>query len=100
MLRIESSVAERALELADARHHNINDDARERILERHDYLGQEQREAVRHITGERQIEALTGFADSGKSAAIATAREIWEEEGCRVLGAALSGIAAENLEWS
>ena len=65
---------------------------------RHDYLSQEQREAVRHITGERQIEALTGFAGSGKSAAIAAAREIWEEEGCRVLGAALSGIAAENLE--
>ena len=78
--------------------YGISDEARERVLERHDYLSQEQREAVRHITGERSIEALTGFAGSGKSAAIAAARELWEEEGYRVWGAALSGIAAENLE--
>ena len=76
----------------------MSDPAVERVLGRHDYLSQEQRDAVRHITGERQIDALTGFAGTGKSAAIAAAREIWEEEGCRVLGAALSGIAAENLE--
>ena len=98
MLRIESRLAERALELAEVRDHGVSDQAVERVLERHDYLSQEQREAVRHITGERQIEALTGFAGTGKSAAISAAREIWEEEGCRVLGAALSGIAAENLE--
>lgn len=98
MLRIESSLAERALELAEARDCGISEQTVERVLEQHDYLSEEQREAVRHITGERQIEALTGFAGSGKSAAIGAAREIWEEEGCRVLGAALSGIAAENLE--
>ncbi len=98
MLGIESRLAERALELAQGRDYGISDQTRERVLERHDYLSQEQREAVRHITGERSIEALTGFAGSGKSAAIAAARELWEEEGYRVFGAALSGIAAENLE--
>lgn len=98
MLGIESRLAERALELAEGRGYGISDDAIERALERHDYLSQEQREAVRHITGERQIEALTGFAGSGKSAAIGAAREAWEEAGYRVWGAALSGIAAENLE--
>ena len=98
MLGIESRLAERALELAERRDRGIGDETFERVLERHDYLSEEQREAVRHITGERQIEALSGFAGSGKSAAIAAAREIWEEEGYRVTGAALSGIAAENLE--
>ena len=98
MLGIEARLAERALELAQGRDYGISDTARERVLERHDYLSQEQREAVRHITGERQIDALTGFAGTGKSAAIAAARELWEEEGYRVWGAALSGIAAENLE--
>ena len=98
MLGIEARLAERALELAQGRDYGISDTARERALERHDYLSQEQREAVRHITGERQIDALTGFAGTGKSAAIAAARELWEEEGYRVWGAALSGIAAENLE--
>jgi Ti-type conjugative transfer relaxase TraA len=98
MLRIEARLAERALELAEARDRGVSDEALERVLKRHDYLSLEQRDAVRHITGERQIEALTGFAGTGKSAAIEAAREIWEEEGCRVLGAALSGIAAQNLE--
>ena len=65
---------------------------------RHSYLSAEQREAVRFITSERQIEALTGFAGAGKSAAIAAARDAWQAEGYRVLGGALSGIAAENLQ--
>jgi Ti-type conjugative transfer relaxase TraA len=98
MLGIESRLAERALELAQERAHGISKEKCERVLERHDYLSEEQREAVRHITGERAIEALTGFAGSGKSAAITAARELWEEEGYRVWGTALSGIAAENLE--
>jgi Ti-type conjugative transfer relaxase TraA len=98
MLRIESSLAEQALKLTEVCDRGVSEQTVERVLDRHDYLSEEQREAVRHITGERQIEALSGFAGSGKSAAIAAAREIWEEEGCRVLGAALSGIAAENLE--
>jgi Ti-type conjugative transfer relaxase TraA len=98
MLGIESRLAERALELAEGRGYGISDNALDRVLERHNYLSQEQREAVRHITGERQIDALTGFAGSGKSAAIAAARELWEEAGYQVRGAALSGIAAENLE--
>ena len=63
---------------------------------RHSYLSAEQREAVRFITSEREIEALTGFAGAGKSAAIAAAREAWQAEGYRVLGGALSGIAAET----
>ncbi len=50
------------------------------------------------ITSERAIEALTGFAGAGKSAAIAAARDAWQAEGYRVLGGALSGIAAENLQ--
>ena len=64
MLGIESRLAERALEMADRPRRRDQRRARERVLERHDYLSQEQREAVRHITGERQIEALTGFAGS------------------------------------
>ena len=100
MLGIESRLAERALELAEGNGHGISDDALDQVLERHGYLSHEQREAVRHITSERQIQALTGFAGTGKSATMAVAREIWEEEGYRVIGAALSGIAAENLEKS
>jgi Ti-type conjugative transfer relaxase TraA len=74
------------------------EDTRKAALDRHSYLSAEQQEAVRFITSERSIEALTGFAGAGKSAAIAAARDAWQAEGYRVLGGALSGIAAENLQ--
>jgi Ti-type conjugative transfer relaxase TraA len=98
MLAVESRMAERAQEMVDARTHGVGEGNRDAALARHGYLSAEQREAVSFITGERQIEALTGFAGAGKSAAIVAARDAWEAEGYRVLGGALSGIAAENLQ--
>jgi AAA domain len=55
-------------------------------------MSDEQREAVRFITSERSIEALTGFAGAGKSAAIAAARDPWQAEGYRVLLARSLGL--------
>ena len=98
MLAVESRMAERAQEMADTRTHRVGEGTREAVLERHSYLSAEQQEAVRFITSEKSIEALTGFAGAGKSAAIAAARDAWQSEGYRVLGGALSGIAAENLQ--
>jgi len=98
MLAVESRMAERAQEMAETRTHGVGESKREEALGRHSYLSDEQREAVRFITSERSIEALTGFAGAGKSAAIAAARDAWQAEGYRVLGGALSGIAAENLQ--
>ena len=44
------------------------------------------------------MKALVGVAGSGKSTLLAAARQAWEGQGFTVKGAALSGIAAENLE--
>ena len=98
MLAVESRMAERAQEMADSKTHGVGEGNREAALNRHSYLSGEQQEAVRFVTSERSIEALTGFAGAGKSAAIAAARDAWQAEGYRVLGGALSGIAAENLQ--
>ena len=98
MLAVEARMAERAAEMAENRTHGVGEGKLNAALARHGYLSAEQREAVRHIASERQIEALTGFAGAGKSATIAAARDAWQAEGYRVLGGALSGIAAENLE--
>lgn len=58
----------------------------------------EQRAAFDHVTGERGLSVVVGYAGTGKSAMLGGAREAWERSGYEVRGAALSGIAAEGLE--
>jgi ATP-dependent exoDNAse (exonuclease V) alpha subunit len=50
------------------------------------------------ISPARRLASVVGYAGSGKSAMLGVARDEWEGEGYNVRGAALSGIAAENLE--
>lgn len=61
-------------------------------------LGEEQQAALAHITRPSDLAIVTGYAGTGKSAMLGIARDEWEQAGYRVVGAALSGIAAENLE--
>lgn len=61
-------------------------------------LDLEQVDAVRHVTCDNAISAVVGLAGAGKSTLLAAARVAWEEEGRRVIGAALAGKAAEGLE--
>lgn len=61
-------------------------------------LGGEQEAALRHVTGHGDLAAIVGYAGTGKSAMLSVARDGWEHAGYTVRGAALSGIAAENLE--
>tara|TARA_R110000868_G_scaffold276108_1_gene535767 strand:- start:7187 stop:10111 length:2925 start_codon:yes stop_codon:yes gene_type:complete len=61
-------------------------------------LGAEQQAALDHIAGDRGLSIVIGYAGTGKSAMLGVARDEWERAGHIVRGAALSGIAAENLE--
>ena len=61
-------------------------------------LGDEQQAALEHITASSGIANVVGYAGTGKSAMLGIARDGWEHAGYTVRGAALSGIAAENLE--
>ena len=62
-----------------------------------DTLSEEQAAAFGHLIGQGDLKVLVGVAGSGKSRLLAETRAAWEAAGWTVKGAALSGVAAENL---
>lgn len=58
----------------------------------------EQLDALKKVTGAADFAMVVGYAGSGKSTMLGAAKQAWEAQGFVVRGAALSGIAAENLE--
>ena len=61
-------------------------------------LSEEQKMAVEHITKGNDLSCVLGYAGTGKSYMLGSARELWEKEGYQVRGLALAGITARGLE--
>lgn len=81
--------------------HAIDRTRTDRVLagRRHRTIGDDQRRAVLHITAEPgSVKCVTGQAGSGKTFMLDAARAVWQKEGYRVIGCALSGKAAKELE--
>jgi Ti-type conjugative transfer relaxase TraA len=95
MLATEQRMEQAAGTLVTRRNHRV--DLRRRLMES-TTLGREQVLAFRHVTRSRDLVVVVGYAGTGKSTMLGDARQAWEAEGYRVRGAALSGIAAEQLE--
>ena len=102
MIETEQRLENATVRLDASRRHGVNEQYRKRALVRAEMRGMvlssEQRSAFDHVTKGQGINVVVGYAGTGKSAMLGVAREAWESAGYTVRGAALSGIAAENLE--
>jgi len=102
MLEAEQRLHRAAMAMAERARHAVEARDRDAALARAEarglILSAEQAEALAHVTDGRGLGIVIGHAGTGKSAMLGVAREAWEAAGYRVRGAALSGIAAENLE--
>jgi ATP-dependent exoDNAse (exonuclease V) alpha subunit len=84
--------------MAQVAPHPVRDAATGSALSKFPRLSVDEREAFRHLTSPRSLEAVAGLTGSGKSDAIAAAKDAWEASGYRVRGGTLRALAAENLE--
>ncbi|GGB38242.1 hypothetical protein GCM10011505_19740 [Tistrella bauzanensis] len=102
MIEAEQRLHRAAAMMAERERHEVNDRDHEAALARAEQRGLvlsgEQADALAHVTDGRGLGIVVGYAGTGKSAMLGVAREAWEDAGYTVRGAALSGIAAENLE--
>ncbi|TPI24581.1 Ti-type conjugative transfer relaxase TraA [Mesorhizobium sp. B3-1-6] len=102
MIETEQRLHRAAERMAGQERHAVRDAHREaavaRAAQRGLVLSGEQTDALDHITDGRGLGVVVGFAGTGKSAMLGVARQAWAAAGYEVRGAALSGIAAENLE--
>jgi Ti-type conjugative transfer relaxase TraA len=102
MIEAEQRLHRAAELMAERERHEVRDAHREAALARAEarglVLSGEQADALAQVTDGRDFGIVVGHAGTGKSATLRVAREAWEAAGYEVRGAALSGIAAENLE--
>jgi Ti-type conjugative transfer relaxase TraA len=102
MIETEQRLHRAAQMMAETEGHAVRDRDREAALARAEQrdlvLSGEQADALAHLTDGRDLGIVVGYAGTGKSAMLGVAREAWGAAGYETRGAALSGIAAENLE--
>ncbi len=102
MVETEQRLQRASLLMAERERHRVDEKDRAAALARAEQgglvLSGEQRAAFEHVTNDRGLSVVVGYAGTGKSAMLGVAREAWEGAGYEVRGLALSGIAAENLE--
>lgn len=99
LIGIERHVVGRATARADEGTAIVPDDLLAEVMERRPTLAAEQAEMVTRLcTSGNGIDVVCAAAGTGKTYTLDAVREAWETSGHRVIGAALAGIAAQELQ--
>lgn len=98
--RTEQSLFALSDKLARKRTHSVRTETvKETCLRFGGRLNDEQRKAVEHLVSDPGgIKLLSGLAGTGKTTTLRVCNEIWQKDGYKVVGAALAGKAARELE--
>lgn len=101
LAKMERRFIDTAISEADAGVAQVSSDTLAAVLDRHDYLGADQRElVVRLTTGGERIIAVAALPGTGKTTALKAAREAWEAEGFTVIGCATARTASAELSYA
>lgn len=97
LLTIETQLLTQAEDLSQALTHPVTEKAKRAALAARS-LTDQQREAFEVLVSSKGLTTLVGYAGTGKSYLLGAAKAAWERSGYQVIGATLSGIAAQGLE--
>ena len=99
MLTVERRLVEAALAGENSRVGCVDLDVLQATIDAHPSMSDEQVDMVwRLCEWGRSIDLVEGVAGAGKTFALTAAREAWEAAGHRVIGCALAGKAARQLQ--
>ena len=94
MLDLEVKMLNQARDLFTKKDHPVTT----KIDLAHFGLSAEQQTAFEYLIAAGDLKCVIGYAGTGKSYLLGAAKDAWEQQGFRVQGVTLSGIAAESLE--
>ncbi len=101
LVEMEQRIVSRALARHDRACAMVDDRSLDVVLERRPTLSGEQVAMIEALTqGGHGVEVVSAAVGTGKTYTLDGAREAWETAGFTVIGAALAGIAAQELQAS
>jgi len=97
VLQIEKEIQDYATSRQGENNHSVNQKAIQQAI-KYRSLSEEQKAMLYHCCGSDGLVAVQGSAGSGKSYSLGAVREAYQSSGYKIMGCALSAVAAQNLE--
>lgn len=97
VLAEEQQLLDNADALSSAFDHRLGNDRHAALLQKHDFLNEEQRRAVAHLTDREGFAVLKGEAGTGKTKVLSVVREGYEAAGRRVLALSFTNDVVQDL---